>query len=283
MKTERRRLRQRRPPRVHELPAGRPDRTRATRATRSATPASTTRSPPRRPTPQKEVAKKFFGTTVLDDTEIKKWVATGSVPLVKGVDSQFAGGPDADWLKFIYDTVEQREELRAVLGPGAVADPGGDPARQHRQAVPAVGHARPVDRQHEQGHRVMTVDRSPRRQGVDDDGGRRGRQGRHRHVDGPAGTGHVHRASASSRCWACCSSPSPVGTASAISTRPGSASWRSVLADPGAAARALDHVQDHDLHLARSRRRRASSSGCSWRGTSATGSSSPRCSSSRCS
>ena len=53
---------------------------------------------------QKEVAKKFFGTTLLDDTEIKKWVATGNVPLIKGVDSQFGGSPDADWLKFIYDT-----------------------------------------------------------------------------------------------------------------------------------------------------------------------------------
>src|SRR6185436_1968851 len=51
----------------------------------------------------------------------------------------------------------QGEELRAVLGPGAVPDPGGDAAGQHRQAVPAVGHTGPVDRQHEQGHRDMTT------------------------------------------------------------------------------------------------------------------------------
>jgi raffinose/stachyose/melibiose transport system substrate-binding protein len=53
---------------------------------------------------QKDIAKKFFSTTLLDDTEIKKWVATGSVPLIKGVDAQFGSGPDANWLKFIYDT-----------------------------------------------------------------------------------------------------------------------------------------------------------------------------------
>jgi raffinose/stachyose/melibiose transport system substrate-binding protein len=53
---------------------------------------------------QKDIAKKFLATTLLDDTEIKKWVATGNVPLIKGVDSQFGSGPDAAWLKFIYDT-----------------------------------------------------------------------------------------------------------------------------------------------------------------------------------
>jgi raffinose/stachyose/melibiose transport system substrate-binding protein len=53
---------------------------------------------------QKDIAKKFFSTALLDDTEIKKWVATGSVPLIKGVDAQFGSGPDANWLKFIYDT-----------------------------------------------------------------------------------------------------------------------------------------------------------------------------------
>jgi raffinose/stachyose/melibiose transport system substrate-binding protein len=53
---------------------------------------------------QKDIAKKFFATTLLDDTEIKKWVATGNVPLIKGVDAQFGSGPDAAWLKFIYDT-----------------------------------------------------------------------------------------------------------------------------------------------------------------------------------
>jgi raffinose/stachyose/melibiose transport system substrate-binding protein len=51
----------------------------------------------------KETAKKFFSTNILDDTENTKWVASGSVPIVKGVDSKFGSGQDADFLKFIYD------------------------------------------------------------------------------------------------------------------------------------------------------------------------------------
>ena len=41
---------------------------------------------------------------MLDDTEITKWVESGSVPLVKGVDSKFPSGVDGDFLKFVYDT-----------------------------------------------------------------------------------------------------------------------------------------------------------------------------------
>jgi len=52
---------------------------------------------------QKDAAQKFFASTVLDDTEIKKWVESGSVPLIKGSDSQFGSGPDADFLTFVYD------------------------------------------------------------------------------------------------------------------------------------------------------------------------------------
>ena len=52
---------------------------------------------------QKEIAKKFFGTTLLDDTEIQKWISTGSVPLIQGSDSKFPSGPDGEFLKFIYD------------------------------------------------------------------------------------------------------------------------------------------------------------------------------------
>ncbi len=52
---------------------------------------------------QKEIAKKFFSTMALDDTENKAWIGSGSVPLIKGVDSQLGSGPDGDFLKFIYD------------------------------------------------------------------------------------------------------------------------------------------------------------------------------------
>jgi raffinose/stachyose/melibiose transport system substrate-binding protein len=60
---------------------------------------------------QQDIAKKFFGTTLLDDIEIKKWVQTGNVPLVKGVDAQFPSGPDGDWLKFIYNTASNAKSF----------------------------------------------------------------------------------------------------------------------------------------------------------------------------
>ena len=50
-------------------------------------------------------------------------------------------------------TRQQRQELRAVLGPGAEPDGGGEAAGQHRQAVPVVDLAAAVRRQHEPGHR----------------------------------------------------------------------------------------------------------------------------------
>jgi raffinose/stachyose/melibiose transport system substrate-binding protein len=53
---------------------------------------------------QKEVAKKFFSTAVLSDAEAKEWIDTGSVPILKGTDSQLAASKDAAWLKFVYDT-----------------------------------------------------------------------------------------------------------------------------------------------------------------------------------
>ncbi|MEU6429845.1 extracellular solute-binding protein [Microbispora sp. NPDC046973] len=51
---------------------------------------------------QKEIAKKFFATGVLDDQEQKDWVGTGGVPIVKGSDKLFAGSKDAEFLNFIY-------------------------------------------------------------------------------------------------------------------------------------------------------------------------------------
>jgi raffinose/stachyose/melibiose transport system substrate-binding protein len=53
---------------------------------------------------QKETAKKFFSTAVLSDAEIKEWIDSGSVPIVKGTESQIAASKSADFLKFIYDT-----------------------------------------------------------------------------------------------------------------------------------------------------------------------------------
>ncbi|MEU8321981.1 extracellular solute-binding protein [Nonomuraea sp. NPDC048881] len=51
---------------------------------------------------QKEIAKKFFTSGVLDQTEVKEWADTGAVPIVKGADAAFASSPDAEFLKFVY-------------------------------------------------------------------------------------------------------------------------------------------------------------------------------------
>ncbi len=51
-----------------------------------------------------ETAKKFFSTTVSDDTEAGQWIDAGNVPIVKGTDAKLAASKDAEFLKFIYDT-----------------------------------------------------------------------------------------------------------------------------------------------------------------------------------
>ena len=53
---------------------------------------------------QKETAKKFFQTAVLDDAEVKAWVDSGAVPIVKSANTQLASSPDAEFLTFVYDT-----------------------------------------------------------------------------------------------------------------------------------------------------------------------------------
>src|SRR2546421_8779633 len=51
---------------------------------------------------QKATAKKFFSTAVLDSTEVKQWIDTGGVPIVKGTESQLSASKDADFLNFVY-------------------------------------------------------------------------------------------------------------------------------------------------------------------------------------
>jgi len=48
---------------------------------------------------------------VLDETEIKKWVEVGSVPLVKGADANFGSGADATFLQFIYDIASKAKNF----------------------------------------------------------------------------------------------------------------------------------------------------------------------------
>jgi raffinose/stachyose/melibiose transport system substrate-binding protein len=52
---------------------------------------------------QKTIAKKFFQTGVLDSQEIKQWIDTGGVPIVKSAAGQLSSSDDANFLKFVYD------------------------------------------------------------------------------------------------------------------------------------------------------------------------------------
>jgi raffinose/stachyose/melibiose transport system substrate-binding protein len=50
----------------------------------------------------KEIAKNFFKTAILSDAEVKEWIESGSIPIVKTAESQLAGNPDEAFLKFVY-------------------------------------------------------------------------------------------------------------------------------------------------------------------------------------
>jgi raffinose/stachyose/melibiose transport system substrate-binding protein len=56
---------------------------------------------------QKDIAKKFFSTAVLSDAEVKEWIDSGAVPIVKGTESLLAASKDAAFLKFVYDTASK--------------------------------------------------------------------------------------------------------------------------------------------------------------------------------
>jgi raffinose/stachyose/melibiose transport system substrate-binding protein len=52
---------------------------------------------------QKTIAKNFFTKGVLDDEEVKQWIGTGGVPILKGTQSLLAADKNAEFLKFTYD------------------------------------------------------------------------------------------------------------------------------------------------------------------------------------
>jgi raffinose/stachyose/melibiose transport system substrate-binding protein len=60
---------------------------------------------------QKEAARKYFATGVLTDAEVTDWIGTGGVPIVKGADSKLAGNPNAEFLKFVYDTASNAKSF----------------------------------------------------------------------------------------------------------------------------------------------------------------------------
>ncbi|MCW2850086.1 MAG: extracellular solute-binding protein family 1 [Marmoricola sp.] len=54
-----------------------------------------------------DAAKKLLTTTMLDDTEVEKWVGQGNIPVVKSGGDLISGVKDANdkpWLQFVYET-----------------------------------------------------------------------------------------------------------------------------------------------------------------------------------
>lgn len=60
---------------------------------------------------QKDIAKKFLSTGILDDTEVKGWIDTGAVPVINNADAQLAASKDADWLKFQYNIAKNAKSF----------------------------------------------------------------------------------------------------------------------------------------------------------------------------
>jgi raffinose/stachyose/melibiose transport system substrate-binding protein len=60
----------------------------------------------------KEIAKKFFATEMNSDAQAKDWVGISQVPIVKGVDAQFASSADATWQKFVYDIASNAKSFQ---------------------------------------------------------------------------------------------------------------------------------------------------------------------------
>jgi raffinose/stachyose/melibiose transport system substrate-binding protein len=58
-------------------------------------------------TEQKEVAKKFFATHVLDDTEVTEWIGTGGVPILTGIEDKVSSAENADFVQFIHKTATE--------------------------------------------------------------------------------------------------------------------------------------------------------------------------------
>ena len=144
-------------PRLHELPADRRRQGRP-RATPSATRASTCRSPRRPPTAEKEIAKKFFNTAVLDDAENKQWIDTG-----QRADRQGHRQParlaskDEDFLKFVYG-IASNAKIFAQSWDQALSPTAAETLLDNiAKLFQLSDHPAAVRRQHEQGHRPVTA------------------------------------------------------------------------------------------------------------------------------
>ena len=107
---------------------------------------------------QKEIAKKFFATTVLDDTEVKEWIDAGSVPIVKGTDAQLAAAKDADVPASSSTTSPSNAKSFAqswdqALSPTAAETLLDNIAKLFQLSITPAA----VRRQHERGHRQVTA------------------------------------------------------------------------------------------------------------------------------
>ena len=58
----------------------------------------------------KDTAMKMLSTTMLDDTEVKKWIDIGNIPVAKSAGDKISAVSDKNdkaWLQFVYDTSSQ--------------------------------------------------------------------------------------------------------------------------------------------------------------------------------
>ena len=58
----------------------------------------------------KDAAMKMLSTTMLDDTEVKKWIDIGNIPVAKSAGDKISAVADKNdkaWLQFVYDTSSQ--------------------------------------------------------------------------------------------------------------------------------------------------------------------------------
>ena len=62
----------------------------------------------RAPQEQKDIALNYFATGLLTEADTDAWInQAGSVPVVNGIDAEFTGSPDQEFLQFVYDLTAQ--------------------------------------------------------------------------------------------------------------------------------------------------------------------------------
>ena len=104
---------------------------------------------------QKKVALDYFKNGVLADAEVKAWIKTGSVPIVKTAaePAQLGRATTRPFLKFVYD-ISSQAKVFAQSWDQALSPTAAEVLLDNiSQAVPAVDLAPAVREQHERGHR----------------------------------------------------------------------------------------------------------------------------------